>query len=463
MKLKNGLKPDRKIKQIIRCHPYMFLLGFVAFILVIWEVLSRQGWLDMNDWASPLQIIQAIYNDSFHSSNTYTDQNSSMTLLQHILLTLKRWLTGFGISAIIGISIGFFLGLSRTSYVLGRPVLNLLRGLPSAAIWPVCGLIFGFNIKSQIVVIVFGTTWPILLNTISGLRSLPQEIRDSLAFMKITLLQRWSILLRCAASHIVTGLEIGCSVAFLLTITVEIFFPGYGGIGWYLFFHQEYREQAQVFAGLFIAALIGLGLNTCIDQIRKLVVFEEGGAVEGQYIGRYKKISEKLLNQSKTSDSTIVEILKTDYVTEVIRANFGNNWRLKVLYNECPPYSFPKELHNVLKISTNESDILQRDITIEVCNMETYKTILFARSWIYTKNLKHSTLKAIKDGRLTIGEIIRMFESEVHYKNLWYRIVISQKLGDIFDRSGVVKVIHRVRIIEVNDKPTILIHEFVRL
>lgn len=446
----------KALQKELRKHPNLAFLTIVLFILIMWEFLGRFGLLDIYYWPLPSQIFPVLFNDLYYTStNEYQDQNISKNLLEHFSKTLIKWAIGFCFASLIGIIIGFLLGISRTSRALGYHVVNVLRGLPSAAIWPVCGLILGYGWESQYFVIIFGVTWPILLNTANALRSIPREIHDSLSFMKLSQWYKRYVLLICASPGIFTGLEIGCAIAFLLTVTVEIFWPANGGIGWYLSANYQDHNQAQVFAGLLLTAFVGWGLNTFVHLARKKVIFWEEEILSVQH-SKFSTLSKKLL--AKVKDERLRAILKSNTVTETIENIFKVDVFPNVRYQEHP-YMRPNELS---RLFDHNGELLQRDIIINVPDeIGKEKTIIFARSWISIGKLNEQFRKHLEEKKMTIGKIVRKMGIPCDYQNLWYQVVVSEKLGVAFGTKGKIVLIQRSRVIKLKGKPTILIHEFI--
>lgn len=447
------------INIIFKKKPLLGMIIIVVAFVAVWEGLSYIGILNVNQWPPPSIILKTLFTDLFEVTVEYTDSASSKTLLVHILRTIYKWLVGFILASIIGISIGFIFGISTTFYSFGNYIINVFRGLPSAAVWPVCILILGLNIKSQLFVITFGVIWPILINTSDAIRLLPKEIYDSLSFMNISQLQRCRVLLRCALPGIFTGLEIASAIAFLLTVTTEIFFPANGGIGWYLNEATNANNWDRIFAGLFLAAFLGWSINTIVHNARKKVVFWEGESV-GEHSRQPLWRSIKLL--SKISDSRLRDILTSDTVTKTIERSFKINVTsyFKVLY-QGHPYFYPYELSKFSDIS----NIIQRDIRINIpyweSDIEKTKTILFARSWI-DMNLSEDNFKNLYyKGELTIGQILEETCNDISYRDLGYKQVISEKLASAFGCQGTIELLQRSRMVLNMNQPIILIHEFI--
>ncbi|HEV2840985.1 MAG TPA: ABC transporter permease subunit [Chthoniobacterales bacterium] len=443
-------------------HPYWILLPFFCGLLLVWQVASSKGVVDAGQWSSPTRIISTIVHDLLFSDGTPATQNSQ-PLWYHIGFTLGRFSLGFLIASIVGVLAGFTLGISRAVYSVGQPVVNFLRALPSAAVWPICALILGFNTKSQLIVICFGATWPILVNTMDAVRGLPIEVFDSLAFMRIGAVRRWLALCCWSAPGIFTGLEIGCAVAFLLTVTVEMIWVAEGGLGWYLIDHtQNVPDPERLLGGVFVVALLGWTINTLMRKLRNTLLFWE---ISERKIGRTFRVESAHSLLRKIKDRDVYPILTTDTVTETIQRLFASSAKPKVLYQD-EAYMLPREASIHLKLGDDGAKVMQRDVIIPVdINDPESRVLLFARSWIRVDVMSPQSRAKLQEKSDTIGKIVRDCESakRCSYRNLWYREQISDKLGVAFRAAGAIQAVQRARLILLDGKPAILIHEFVRL
>lgn len=450
------------IKLLVRKHPYWFLGTGLFLVLLLWQMLVLAGCISINTWSSPIQVISTLAHDLTHVSFANGNQNERITLLPHIGFTLFRFTIGFSIASFLGVTLGFLLGISKTSQAVGKPIVNVLRSLPSAAIWPVCAPLLGFGIKSQMFVIIFGSVWPTLINTMAGVGSLRQEVYDSLHFMKMEFYRRWWVLFLWSLPNIVTGLEISCAIAFLLTVTVEYFWPASGGLGWYLdYYRQNGTEMNHLLAGLFVVAVLGWGSNTLVHLGRKKLIYWEGNLRD---IIKQKPAKQRAAVVEIVKDKRRRDILTSDYVTGAIESGYKTEVAPNVLY-EGKPYMFPDELSTAMHVDQFGKDLIQRDITISVRSGSDrkLKVVLFARSWIRESMLSQEALEKLHEHRFTIGRIVREFEGEGRcaYRHLWYRERINEKLGTIFGSGGAIHIIQRARVILLEGKPAIFIEEFV--
>lgn len=446
----------------VRQNATALLAGSAFVVLGAWEVSSRRGWMDTTDWSSPIGIVKALWKVLLRGQTIHGDYLSAIPLGGHLLFTMARWLAAFVVAALLGSILGFAIGRSAILRAMGYPFVNLLRGLPSAAIWPLCGLTLGYNLRSQMVVIIFGALWPVVINATRGAQSVPQELLDSLAFFQLNGWRRWLLLFRMSLPGIFTGLELGASVAFLLTITVEWLHPGSGGLGWFLYMRKENNEQPYVLGGILIAALLGLGVNTAVRAAReRLLPWEPGAERRPGPEPIAVTTPERRLRPSSSSvrdpDVRRLSDEKT-HVTERLTAVFPEGWRLEILETACPPYIVPDVLDRLAEKKIEEN-WYQRDIRIWATRHDVEKVVLFARSWIRESQLSQASRVSLRAGGETIGSIVRAHETDITYSELSRRLFESQTLARAFAKDGVVELLERVRAVRIRGDVAILIQE----
>jgi ABC-type nitrate/sulfonate/bicarbonate transport system permease component len=179
----------------------------------------------------------------------------------HLLATVGRFLQGYVIAAVLALSAGLVLGYFRFASSVFATVIEFLRPMPSVAIIPVAVLTLGIGDAMIIAVTVYASVWPILVNTVDGVRHIEPTL---IATARTFGLGRWAILSRIvlpsAAPYIVTGLRISLSIALILVTTAEMI-AGSRGLGFFILDQERSFNSANMYAGIIIVAALGYGLN----------------------------------------------------------------------------------------------------------------------------------------------------------------------------------------------------------
>lgn len=184
-------------------------------------------------WAG--QVDQAVFPLPSAVLASTADMVSDGTFWSAVIATLGAWAEAVAISIAIAVPVGLLLGsLSWAEYAV-RPVIDFARPIPSIALLPLVLLIVQDNAKTEMVVIAFAASWPVLINTVYGLGEvdpLAKQTLRSFGFGPVTV--AWRVSLPSAAPFIATGVRIAASIAFVVAIAVELIGSGMNGIGSYL-------------------------------------------------------------------------------------------------------------------------------------------------------------------------------------------------------------------------------------
>lgn len=437
---------------------------------VVWEIASRGRLLDPVDWPPPSEVLRVLSLDLVGSispgAERVVQRQEQHSLAVHTLHTLSRWLLTYVIAAVAGVSLGTAIVAFRRVTDLGASLVNFLRSLPSVAIWPVAFTLFGLGLRARSLVVVFGAIWPIAIGTMNGLRGLPQEFRESIAFLGLSRSREMWLRLQMAAGSVFTGLEVSCAIAFLLTVTAEILDPSDGGLGWYLhYFRQSSGGQARVFGAILWMALVGLGLNTLVSGVRRSVLFwEDGGlgvlpsgsTVDGEV--RQGDLEEVLLE--KLADDRLREALISDDVTGALRSGFlPTQLIFRATYNLKAPYLFPSELR---ELQEHRSTVKQRDFEVRPRDEGggAGAPVFFARSWIATDLLPTAVVDELNAGRRSLGEIVRSRCTDFRFRTIGYRLVSVEGLSRYLETDGAPQLIERTRSLSVAGRRVAIIKEY---
>lgn len=191
---------------------------------------------------------------------------------QHVVPSLLNLAAGLGLAALVGIGGGVALGLSTPAYTAARPVLEFLRAVPGVALLPLALSLLGIGPRMQVAVIVYGTIWPILLNTVDGVRAIDPVVRDVTRSFRLVPAQRLTMVVLPAASpQIVAGLRTSLSIG----ITVMVFSELIGatrGIGYSVLQAQRSFAVPRMWAGMLLLGIVGYALNVVFRGLERLVL-----------------------------------------------------------------------------------------------------------------------------------------------------------------------------------------------
>jgi NitT/TauT family transport system permease protein len=177
--------------------------------------------------------------------------------------TMAAWGEAMVITVAIAVPAGVLLGMLPPVESAVRPVIEFLRPLPSVVLVPLVLLIVQNTVGTEVVIIVLATVWPVLINTVYGLREVDPEAKETLrSFGFGPLAVTYRVSLPSAAPFIATGIRIAASLAFVVAIAVELVGVGMNGLGAFAGQAQSGTDAVPVMIAVALwAGIIGLALN----------------------------------------------------------------------------------------------------------------------------------------------------------------------------------------------------------
>lgn len=193
--------------------------------------------------------------------------------LADVASTLGAWAIGLLLTVMLAVPAGFLLGsLPRVESAL-RPILEFLRPIPSIALIPLALAVFSDRFDMKITLIVYAATWPILINTIYGLKDvdpLAKETLRSFGFGKPAVL--WRVSLPSTAPFIATGVRLASAIALIVVISTELLGGGAQGIGSYVLESSGGVDAVEyVLAAAIWAGIIGVVTNSLFVLVERRV------------------------------------------------------------------------------------------------------------------------------------------------------------------------------------------------
>jgi ABC-type nitrate/sulfonate/bicarbonate transport system permease component len=168
-----------------------------------------------------------------------------------------RLLAGYAVAIVIAVSLGVLIGTSRTVRGMLEPVLEFFRAIPPPVLVPIFILLFGIGDGMKVIVIAFGCMWPILLNTVEGVRAVDSVLSDTARVYRITGSARLrKLVLPSASPQIYAGLRQGLSVAIILMVISELFAAS-NGLGFAVVQAQRSFAIPETWAGMLMLGLLG--------------------------------------------------------------------------------------------------------------------------------------------------------------------------------------------------------------
>ena len=222
----------------------------IGAFLVGWQLVSRWGLISEQDLPSMTTVFQELWS-MMHTREFWS-------AFGH---TVRGWGLGLLIATVLAVPIGILLGTSDFAAHAFRVPIEFLRPIPSAALIPLLFLTLGTTLESEVFLAAFGAFWPLLVQTMYGVRDTdPVAIDTARSFGIPARAQLYRIKLPSSVPYIATGLRISSTVALILAFTAELFM-GTPGLGQTLNVAQSYGLTVQVYAIAVAAGFLGIAIH----------------------------------------------------------------------------------------------------------------------------------------------------------------------------------------------------------
>ncbi|MBI5439868.1 MAG: ABC transporter permease subunit [Deltaproteobacteria bacterium] len=176
--------------------------------------------------------------------------------------TCWSWALGLGLSAAIGVPAGLAIGMSRFAMGSTRLVIDFLRTIPPVALVPLALLLYGPTLPMKLVLVVTGSVWPLIVQSIYASHQLDPTLRQVASSFRLTLRHRIRYLFVPSATPFVsTGFRVAATISLLLCITAELI-GGAPGIGYSLGQAEIGGDLPEMYAYVITAGGLGVLINT---------------------------------------------------------------------------------------------------------------------------------------------------------------------------------------------------------
>lgn len=238
------------------------IAGFFVLVMVLWQ--GSVSLLEVSPliFPGPIAVAESLYSGMV-----------SGEIPRHFTVTLSEILLGFAIGALLGFLLGAAIGQSTLLEAVLYPYVVAFQTMPKVAVAPLFVLWFGFGMTSKVIITATIVFFPVVANTIVGLRSAP---RDQIDLMLAFTASRWQVFrmvrLPQALPYVFAGLDIGIVLAVIGAIVGE-FVGSQAGLGYLILQRNFSMDAAGMFAILIVLSLIGIVLHMAMRWVARRVIF----------------------------------------------------------------------------------------------------------------------------------------------------------------------------------------------
>ena len=269
---KTSYVPLKETKQLsVNMKAFLSFISILLLFGLAWELTVRMGWMS-SLVPAPSEVISSGYETVRDPFYNYGVNDVGIGL--HLISSLQRVMTGFLLAALLAVPLGFLIGISEVASKAIDPFVQILRPVSPLAWLPIGLAILQSSESTAIFVIFISSLWPILLNTIFGVRNISPVYLNVARTLETN---RWMvirhILLPASLPQIITGLRISMGVAWLVIIAAEMLIGG-RGIGYFVWNEWNNLNISNIIVSILIIGLVGIGLDRLLALIEKRVSYD---------------------------------------------------------------------------------------------------------------------------------------------------------------------------------------------
>jgi ABC-type nitrate/sulfonate/bicarbonate transport system permease component len=222
-------------------------LALPAVLVTVWWVASAGS---TSFFWPPLSRIVAVFPSTWFEGRITSD----------VLPSLGRLAVGYLLAVALGVALGVAIGSYRRLRELLEPVLEFFRAIPPPVLVPIIILFAGIGDGAKVAVIVSGCVWPVLLNTVEGVRALDEVQLDTARVYRLGRLARLRhVVLRGASPQIAAGARQALSIGIILMVISEMS-TATNGLGYTVVQFQRSFAIPQMWTGIILLGLLGVAL-----------------------------------------------------------------------------------------------------------------------------------------------------------------------------------------------------------
>ncbi len=237
-----------------------WLLGSISMLIFlgVWELAVRLGLVNPLFTSSPSRIAIAAV-EMFADGSIYG----------HLRVSGSEFLLGFSLAVVIGVPLGILMGwYSRLNAVL-EPFVSALYATPRIALLPLVVIWFGIGLGSKVAIVFLGAVFPILVNTITGVRTINADfVRVARSFSASDRQMFMTVALPSSVPMLLTGLRLGLGHA-LVGIVVGEMYGATQGLGFLIAVAGARFQTDKVMVGIILIAALGVAMTELLRAIER--------------------------------------------------------------------------------------------------------------------------------------------------------------------------------------------------
>lgn len=270
---KSIIKENVKLKLTLttmgtKLQSILFACVGLSLFAGLWALLSAYTQEALPGPIGTLTVLKEMLSDPFYD---YGPNDKGIGI--QLFVSIKTVLFGFLLGSLIAIPIGILMGASTICKQIFYPIVQLLKPVSPLAWFPIGLVVFKDTGLATIFIVFITSLWSTLINTAFGVGSIPQDhknVAKAFGFSKMRYLTK--ILIPYSLPHIITGLRLSISVAWLVIVAGEMLSGG-AGIGFFVWDCWNALNLEKVIAAILIIGIVGLLFDRIFTFIEKKVAY----------------------------------------------------------------------------------------------------------------------------------------------------------------------------------------------
>jgi len=236
-------------------------LAVPAAIVTLWQLASMAQLINPVFFPAPLEVWGSLRQLA-----------GPGPMRDGLRITVESMLVGWVVAGAMGVVAGTLIGRSGLIARATGPALEFLRATPPSIVVPVLILFLGTGQRMELAVIVFAAVWPVLLNTVHGVRTTDSVLLEAAASLRLSRRAMISkIVLPSAVPSILVGLRISLAISLIAAVVAEILGSS-GGLGTFIVFARSRFQSPDIYASLVVLGVIGYLSNGLLRLAERQVL-----------------------------------------------------------------------------------------------------------------------------------------------------------------------------------------------
>lgn len=257
--------PRRKSRFLAGLWNFTGSAWLVVVLLVMWEVVARIK--DVRHFP-PLSEIAPQFREDWLTADV-TSLFLTDYFWENAGPSLQRFLAGWLLSIALGVGFGVALGRSRTLSAMFNPLIRFSIATPKTILLPLAVTFFGVRDSMNVFLILIGTVWVVLINTMDAVSTIDAmwlRSARSIGLTRLRLLTR--VVVPAASPQILAGIRVSLGVGLILMVISELYATT-SGIGYQITLAQRTFKYLPMWSAIMLVAVIGVALNSLYGLLEK--------------------------------------------------------------------------------------------------------------------------------------------------------------------------------------------------